>query len=364
MIAGFCLLAAVPTLRPGPGLLPAGTRVSAVVPARDEEATLPVLLRSLARLAPGPHEVIVVDDGSTDRTAAVAAALGARVIAASPPPDGWLGKPWACQVGADAATGTHLLFLDADTWLARDALDRLMGEQGLAGGLLSVQPHHVTVRPHEELSAVCNVVTMMGTGAFTRRAAGRPAARVAFGPCLLATAADHRAVGGHAAVRGEVVEDVRLARRYRAAGLPVRCLAGGDTVRFRMYPAGLGQLVEGWSKNLAAGAGTTRPLVLAGAVAWVAAAATAAVDGVAGLAGWVGGGPVPVLGLAAWLAVAAQLRWMLRRLGTFRRWTALAFPVPLAAFLAIFARSLVLTVVRRQVTWRSRRIAVGGRAAG
>ena len=182
---------------------------------------------------------------------------------------------------------------------------------------------------------------------------------MAFGPCLLATAADHRAVGGHAAVRGELVEDIRLAQRYRAAGLPVRCLGGGDAVRFRMYPAGPGQLVEGWSRSLAAGAGSTGPVALAGAVAWVTGAITAAVRAGTGVAGWLAGGAVPALGIVAFVAVAAQLRSMLRRLGTFRLGTALAFPVPLAAFLALFARSLALTLVRGQVTWRTRRVAVG-----
>jgi 4,4'-diaponeurosporenoate glycosyltransferase len=370
LAVGVLLLARVPTVgpdrrRPRPG--PAGAAgdraaapiVSIVVPARNEAETLPVLLASLARLDPAPHEVVVVDDASTDGTAAVAAARGARVIAADPPP-GWAGKPWACHVGAHEATGSHLVFLDADTWLAPDAVGRLLAEQAASGGLVSVQPRHVTVRPYEQLSAFFNVTAMMGTGAFAPGRVGRGA--MAFGPCLVTAADDYRAVGGHAAVAGEVVEDVHLARRYRARGLSVRSLGGGDAVGFRMYPGGVRQLVEGWTKNIAAGAGLSPRWALAGSIAWVSSCVAVALVGLRGLLGWALGGDVPVVPLAAWAAVAASLWWMLARIGSWRWWTPWLFPVPLVAFLAVFARSLAVTLVRREVTWRDRRVPVGARS--
>src|SRR5688500_3522936 len=81
-----------------------GTRVSVVVPARNEaERIEPCLLGLLADQ--GLHEVIVVDDGSTDGTAEVAGRAGAAVVAAPAPPPGWVGKPWALQCGLEAASG-------------------------------------------------------------------------------------------------------------------------------------------------------------------------------------------------------------------------------------------------------------------
>jgi 4,4'-diaponeurosporenoate glycosyltransferase len=363
LVAGALLLARVPTLRRPAAGGAAGplAAVSIVVPARNEERTLPVLLASLRELDPAPHEMIVVDDSSTDATAAVAAAHGATVLAATSPPAGWAGKPWACHVGAEAATGTHLLFLDADTWLAPDTLPRLLDEHATRGGLLSVQPHHRTERAYEQLSAVFNVTSMMGTGAFVIGGAGPGA--MAFGPCLITTVRDYRAVGGHAAVRNEVVEDVRLARLYRARGLPVRCVGGGDAVGFRMYPGGPGQLVEGWSKNIAAGAGLSPPWALAGTVAWICACVAVTLAAAGGARTWAfGDGPVPWVALAAWAAVAVELGWMLGRIGTWRVWTAVLFPIPLAAFLALFVRSLALTLVRGEVTWRARRVPLGARS--
>lgn len=343
--------------------------VSIVVPARNEEQTLPTLLPTLLpspqtdRRGPGRDdgsavvEVIVVDDGSTDATAHVAASLGATVLDAGDPPAGWLGKPWACQRGAEAATGDVVVFLDADVELAAGALARLVGELDRCGGLVSVQPHHTTVRRYEELSAYCNAVAVMGVGAFTPLRRVTPAG--AFGPCLVTAAADYQAVGGHAGVRDRVLDDVHLAHRYRACGLPVTCRLGADTVRYRMYPGGIGQLVEGWSKNIALGAVGTKPWAAAGATAWVAANAAVAVATVTGVVRWATGGPLPWATLTCWLLVVLQLRWILRRLGTFRWSTAAGFVVPLVAFVAIFVRSTVLTVVRRQVRWRGRVIEIG-----
>ena len=93
----------------------AATTVSVIIPARDEERSIGRCVSSLLGQDHAPLEVIVVDDGSTDRTAAIAGEAGATVVTAPPLPDGWTGKPHACAIGADAASGDWLLFVDADT---------------------------------------------------------------------------------------------------------------------------------------------------------------------------------------------------------------------------------------------------------
>jgi 4,4'-diaponeurosporenoate glycosyltransferase len=339
------------------------TSVSVVIPARDEETTLPALLQSLRGLAVGVREVVVVDDGSRDATASVARRGGATVLPAGDPPRGWTGKAWACSVGARAAGGELLLFLDADTVLAPDAVDGLLEVRGGRPGLVSVQPFHTVVRPYEQLSSYFNAVSVLASDAFRRRPGGRP---MAFGPCLLTARTDYERAGGHAAVRQEVLDDVRLAVAYHGAGLPVRCAVGGGSVTMRSYPGGFRQLADGWTKNFASGAAAAAPASALGAVAWVSAHHAVAVGAALSVLAVVTGHDLPLahggaaLWAVAWVVVGWQLRSTLRRVGSFRWWTWVLFPVPLLAFDVVFARSLVRTVVRRSVRWRGRDVRVRG----
>ncbi|MCU4186934.1 glycosyltransferase [Acidiferrimicrobium sp. IK] len=363
--AGAWLLAAIRT--PGPRPPAAGgaprRRVSVLIPARDEASSLPHLLASLAAQVEPPDEVVVVDDASTDGTGQLARRAGVRVLESSGPPAGWSGKCWALHQGQAAATGELLVFLDADVTLSADGLARIVAEHDRQGGngIVSAEPYHRTVRPYEQLSAVANVVALMGTGAFgplgSKSARDRP---MAFGPCLAVDRATYDLIGGHAHpdVRSKITEDLAMARRARQAGRPVAVLAGGDAVAFRMYPGGLRQLVDGWTKVLATGAGGG-PRWAAGLVAWwVTGAILAAVSGAraAGVAcGLLRAGPSsPGEGAVTYVAWAAQMGWLFRRAGRFGPPTAAAFPLPLVVFLACFARSAVKIGLGRELAWRGR----------
>ena len=323
--------------------------VAVVVPARNEAETLPLLLGDVARQTQPPDEIVVVDDGSEDSTVAVAEAGGATVLTAGPLPEGWAGKPWACWTGSQATTAARLVFLDADVRLAPDALARLVATHDRTGGLLSVPPAHIVGRRIEALSLVPNIVTMAGTGVF---GPGRAAATVAFGPCLVCHHHEYVAVGGHAAVRAAVAEDAALAERFRAHGLPVTIRAGRDAVTFRMYPHGVRPLLEGWTKNLAVGAGAAPRYAAGLTAAWVGAM-LASPALMAGLGS-------PVAALALYAALAGQVAWMARRLGRFGAWPVLLYPLVTAVFVALFAWSVVRVHLRHSVAWRGRRIAVGG----
>ncbi|WP_421117947.1 glycosyltransferase [Aquihabitans daechungensis] len=356
LLLGFVLVSDLRRPRSNRESVPAA--ISVIIPARDEERSLPHLLESLARQTLQPREIIVVDDGSTDATAAIASAAGATVVAAPPLPDGWVGKPWACQNGADRAEGGVLVFLDADVVLAPDGLDRIVGswQHEAPEGLLSVQPFHRTDEAYEQLSAYPNLVAMMASGAF---APGRRSwSPVAFGPCLVTSRSAHRAVGGHRAVAGEVIEDIHLARVYGAAGLPVHALAGGSAVSFRMYPGGLRQLVDGWTKNLAGGPRLVSGLPMLGAVAWIVASVVVASDLVRSLGAVVTTGEIDGTPLVLWAFASAQVAVLLRRIGRFAWWAAPAFPLLLAGFVALFLRSTFLRSIRRSVRWRDRSLTV------
>ncbi len=344
LAAGTWLLARVERLRTAP-VVAGELDLTVVIPARDEAASLPRLLSSLgAQVAPAAR-IIVVDDESTDGTAAVARAHEVEVVAVPPRPPGWTGKAWACWSGASLVTTERIAFVDADTWLAPAALGNLIADHTEHGGLVSVQPHHHPELPYEQLSLFFNVVALMGSGAFTPRPA-EPV--VAFGPCLVCRRTDYATTDGHRAVRGEVAEDLGVAREFRAAGLPVRVLAGGDAVAFRMYPGGLATLVEGWTKNFATGATGVRPAESALVTLWIAGLAQIAVDLVRRR---------DAESAVLYALAVAQLSGLARRAGAFQPWSVALYPVPLATFMGVFARSLALTFGRGEVTWRGRSIA-------
>ncbi len=346
--AGWIVLGRVRQCRAVAGQTVGADQLSIVIPARNEEHNLPTLLGSLTAQAVKPREIIVVDDASTDRTTEVARQFGARVIAAQPLPDGWRGKAWACQQGAQAATGITLLFLDADTRFEPDGLRRALAEfAALDGGVLSVAPHHAVRQFYEHFSVFFNLVMFAASTAFTLLGT-RLTARGLFGPFVLIRRADYDRVGGFAAVKGRILETFYFAGQLRSAGVALHCRSGRGAFSIRMYPHGWRDLVEGWTRGFASGAGETPPAMLLLIIAWM----TGLMIPLMGLA--IGG--APLLWLTLYALGVAQVGWLMSRVGTFRLLTALLYPAPLIFYFAIFARSFLRSRNKQKVEWKGRKI--------
>jgi hypothetical protein len=359
-VAGW-VLGARPRRLPRVRSAPVGA-VSVVIPARNEATRLPRLLACLDAARAGHElEVVVVDDSSTDATAAQAASWGATVLRVSPPA-GWTGKAWACWRGAQEARGDVLVFLDADTEPTPELFPALVARVRAHAALVSVQPWHRTESAYEQLSAVCNEIAVMGAGTGPARGPRWWRRPMAFGPVIGIGRADYFRIGGHAGVRASVVEDLALAARAARAGLTVESWCGGDAVVFRMYPEGVRQLVEGWSKNFATGAATTPPARVVAVVAWVAATLTAGALGVGAAVTLATGGGAPAgvsAGVLVYAAFGVQGWALLRRVGSFGWTGAMALPLLALAFVALFLRSALLAGLRRPRRWRGRVVASG-----
>ncbi len=305
-------------------------KLSIIIPARNEEHNLPTLLRSIQAQSMQPHEIIVVDDGSSDRTAELARQFGAAVISSAPLPEGWRGKTWACHQGARAVQGQHLMFLDADTWFEPGGLGNILAAYN--GGAWSVGPYHTVHKPYEHLSAFFNVVMNAAT-----------VPRGLFGQMLLVDRESYQRAGGHEAVKGYILENFRLAKHFAAAGVATCSVTGRGVLAFRMYPDGVGALVRGWIKGFASGAGATPAPILLLIVAWLTGMAM--VIGALSTHGWAAIG----YGL-----FAIQAGVLLRQVGSFRWYAALLYPIPLLFFFVIFAVSAMRS--GRPVTWKGRAI--------
>jgi len=336
-------------------------RVSVIIPARNEAQNVPVLLESLRRQRRNPLEIIVVDDQSSDGTgekAAEYADIGVRVIHPEPRPDSWTGKNWSCHSGAAEARGDVFFFLDADTRLdAPDALERLLGEHSIRGGMISVQPYHRVRRLYEQMSGFFNLIVMIGSGAFSRWSRTGESTGC-FGPCIILGRDQYYEIGGHEAIRESVVDDLALCGLCRKAGIPVFCFGGREVISFRMYPGGMRSLIEGWTKNMALGASLTDTRTLIFLVIWFTGISNA---GLLIL-------PVCTEVLSVpWMIAAAgvyglyvlQVHIQFRRVGSFHPAAGFFFPILFLFFVAVFLYSIIRIKILKSVTWKGRSIAIG-----
>lgn len=255
------LMLRAPRPRPLPGAL-----VSILIPARNEAANIGAALEA-ARASEGvPVEIVVMDDGSSDGTAEIArahAAIDPRVrLATAPPlPPGWSGKNHACQRLAEAASGTHLLFIDADVRLAPHAAAALasrMEETGAA--LVSGVPRQIMASLGELLTVPMINLLLLGYLPVARmRRSTRPALGAACGQLLMVEGGAYRAAGGHAAIRGSLHDALHLARHFRRLGHRTDLVRGAELASCRMYRS-LDEAWAGFLKNAAEG--MARPAAL------------------------------------------------------------------------------------------------------
>ena len=307
--------------------------VSLIIPARNEEHNLPKLLGSLANQRARLRELIVVDDGSTDRTAEISKSHGARVITSEPLPEGWRGKTWACHQGAQAASGGCLIFIDADTWFEDGGLDRVL--TNYRGGAFSIGPYHAVEKIHEECSLFFNLAMSVGT-----------LPQGLFGQFLMIGRDQYERIGGHATVRGRVLENFRLAEACRERGIRVCSMNGRGMIAFRMYADGMTSLIEGWTKGFASGANHTPRNSLLLVISWMSALMLPPLAGCLS-------GDWRLWGSASALA-AAQVILIGRMLGSFRLASLALYPLPLAFFFALFTRSAMMS--GKKVRWKGRDI--------
>lgn len=325
-------------------------KISIIIPARDEERNLSRLLPSITAQELAPYETIVIDDQSSDGTAEIAAENGAIVIPGQALPDGWFGKPWACQQGADAASGEWLLFLDADTELETGGLIDIGYLARDENSVHSICPWHRVERPCEQLSSFFNVVMLLGMNAFSLK--GDKARGIGlFGQAMFISRGQYDAVGGHREVRREVLENFKLSQHLADAGFHCRCYLGKGTLKMRMFPGGFTDLVAGWSKGFISGAGYTPRSAMIGISAWLSGLIMMTIALTF----------LPQASAAASKAIAilyclgaAQSAFLFRRAGGFWIVGALLFPVGLFFYQAVFFRALVHKKSGRTAQWKGR----------
>lgn len=330
--------------------------VSIIVPARNEETSLGDCLESLTAQTGVAFEIIVVDDGSSDRTREIAQSFaGVRVISPEPLPssptkNNWTGKNNAVVAGAKAARAKWLLFTDADTVHLPGSLGRALAEaEKERPDLLSYSPEQVVVTFAERAVMPAIFAELASQYPLQKVREQNSAVVAANGQYILVRRAAYHAVGGHAAVATEIVEDVALARLFRNAGQRVFFRYGGDAVRTRMY-RNWEQLREGWTKNLALLFPQPERLALQSLLLWFVAWSALGVS----VSGAVSQHFEWAAFAALWLLVYRRIR--AAHFATANNLMAIACGLPMFAYLLLRSRK---AHANGHVSWKGRAYSVG-----
>jgi chlorobactene glucosyltransferase len=345
---------------------PEAPRVTVIVPARNEALNIEECLTTLTASRYPRFDIVVVDDRSEDGTGELARGLdrgnasSLQVVSGEDLPDGWLGKPWACFQGARVAEGDLLLFTDADTRHAPDLLSSavasLLDDEADAVSLVGRQIMETfwerLVQPQ-----IFFLLALRYPNLKEPVGPDRAGEAIANGQFILIRSNAYNGLGGHQAVRDEVVEDLRLAQRLCGAGYRLSLREAEHMLATRMYRS-LRDLVEGWSKNIYVGARQSA----SGRAAFLGRLAPPGIVTFL-LAAWVL--PVVVLGLSAigilnprstiWSGAAAAFGLLFWVTGNLR----FGAPVRYALLYPLGAVTAAWVVVRSwtrgaRVTWKGR----------
>ncbi|WKY47079.1 glycosyltransferase family 2 protein [Eubacteriaceae bacterium ES3] len=324
--------------------------LSIIIPARNEEHSLPLLLKDLQDQSFALFEIICVDDNSTDLTAHTAKNFSVPVLSLHNKPDDWAGKCWACQNGANAASGDLLLFIDADVRLGQDAIYRLLQAYCDCNIPISVQPFHILEKNYEQLSMFFNFIQLAANGTTLKN----PSATGLYGPIILISRSDYKKIGGHESVKQSVVEDMALANRLKESNIPYKVFVGDHELAFRMYGTGIKNLFQGWTKNIATGAANTPIDLLIMVFLWTTSVISTPVHIL--LSAISAKYFLMLIYTPLYITWVFLLNFYAKKIGLFKLWAIIFFPIPLATFILIFAISGFKKILGFKVTWKERSI--------
>ncbi len=265
-VAGFILFGKVKLVN-NSEVLDKNSKVSVIIPARDEECNLPFILGSLREQTVKPYEIIVVDDFSSDKTRKIAEGFKVKVIQNTELPDKWTGKAWALRNGYLESSGDILVFLDADVRLAPRGLEVLLKNRQKADGVISVVPYHYTEKFYERFALMPNI---LGVFAFTSIFERNNSKKALYGSCIVAKREDYDKVNGHTSVKSEVLDDITLGKNFSEIGVKIENFIGCNLVSFRMYPNGLKSEMQGFGKGAVLSAASLKKITTVFIAIWIA----------------------------------------------------------------------------------------------
>lgn len=326
--------------------------LSVIIPARNEEKNLTLLLGDLMKQTTKVDQIIVIDDGSTDQTAKVAESFGVTLLQVVDKPHGWIGKSFACQTGADYSDNDVLLFLDADVRLKPDSLQKVYATFLNTGTVISVQPFHAVRKWYEQLCLFFNVISVGALGINQNNEVNKTSGL--FGPLILIPKKVYKKIGGHASIKASILDDMSLGEELDKANIAYTCFVGGDTIAYRMYRDGLRALSEGFIKNFAAGAMKTSFVSFLLVFIWISSLFRAPIGIATSIINQ--NGVALYFYFLFYVLLVIQLLWISKQIGSFKKIVIIFYPICLLFFFILLLYSFYIKLFKRPVKWKGRTI--------
>ncbi|MGC8638952.1 MAG: glycosyltransferase [Isosphaeraceae bacterium] len=334
--------------------------VSVLIPARNEEKAIAAALTSALENEGTDLEVVVLDDQSDDRTAAIVEEMAAadhrlRLVRSPELPDGWCGKPHACWLLAREARHPLLLFLDADVRLARDAIARMATFiSDIGADLASGIPRQQTVGILETLLIPLIHFVLLGFLPLHRmRQDPRPSLGAGCGQLFIVRSDAYRRCGGHSLVRGTLHDGLKLPRAFRAAGLKTDLFDATDAATCRMYQSSR-EVWLGLARNAREGLAAP-PLIVPMTLVLLGGQVSPLPLLILALASWPRPWPMFQVGLVAVSTLAAFLPRVIAAIRFRQSLTSVAMhPIGVVLLIAIQWFAFFRDALGRPSTWRGR----------
>jgi 4,4'-diaponeurosporenoate glycosyltransferase len=214
--------------------------------------------------------------------------------------------------------------------------------------VMSISPFHKVRDLYEELSAIFNIIMTGSMNAFTPHKKAKP--NGLFGPAMIVSRENYFKINGHESVKNKILENMFMAEIFKKEGIGLKCFGGFGSLSFRMYNSGIKDLVNGWSKAFASGAGQISFFSLLNIILWISGGFIITSILIFSLFS----GTNAFIWFLLYLAFTSQIFWMLKRIGSFRIISAILFPGHLVFFCVIFTRSLIYKKLNKSIQWKSR----------
>ncbi|MCX8059344.1 MAG: glycosyltransferase, partial [Spirochaetes bacterium] len=349
-------------------------KISIIIPIRNEEKNILYILNDLTNQTYNNFEIIIIDDNSEDRSEVVIKdyiinyninfsnyylnnnikisyyKLNYNLEVFK----NWQGKSAACYYGTLFALNDFLLFIDADVRLEKDALEYII-KNYKKDSILTIQPYHYTKKFYEQFSMYFNIIAFIGMD-LGKIINTNKTKNGLFGPFIFLPKEIYYKTNGHLNVKEYIIEDIMLGKFFVNLGYEIISIPHLKKIKYRMYPNGFKDLINGWIKNISLGALKTSVWVFLIITSFIAFSTSITLNLLSSIFSL---NLKNILVSILFYSIFSFINfYSFNFIGSFKFISLIIFPIHLFLFLLIFIISFIMKIFRIPVNWKNRKILI------